>query len=198
MTTSPSETLFVIERQLQELVAAREECETDEERKVVDGELQRYITAEIKKVDGIASYIRYCQSQEDAADAEIDRLKARREVWKNRRERLRMGVLAVMQTFGERKLDGKTATLAIRLNPPSVITSAIELIPSEFTRNRIVADGEIWKMIVKVLQQAGLKIPDLRLLVETEPKKSEIAGELKRGRPVGGCRLEQTERLDVK
>lgn len=103
-------------------------------------------------------------------DAE-KRMKARREAVERRAERLRHYLLAGMQHAGIERIDGPDFCLRIKANPPKVEVFQAELIPA-----------------------ALMRTPEPP---PAEPNKTAIAAELKAGREVPGCRLIQSQRLEI-
>src|SRR5438105_2778239 len=89
-----------------------------EERAEIESEIARWIEAECRKVDGIAGYLAHCENQQEFAAEEIRRLKLRCDRYEARQEKTEERVIALLQMFGRVKIEGRTATLILRRNPP--------------------------------------------------------------------------------
>lgn len=165
--------LFHIEAELAQLVSLREEMsEAGEDTAAVDQQIAEYIAREIRKTDGIRSYLRHCDHMANGAKEEADRLTELANLWTARRDRLKAIVLRVMQDNGLTRLEGKTGTLLVRANPPRVeVQEDLDLLPMEYVR----------------------VVPEQRV-----PDKKAIAAALKAGEPVPGARLVNSERLEIR
>lgn len=118
MTTpvEPRLSLYQIESELAELVEFRESCETDEERKVADTQILAYVEREVRKVDGIRSYLKHCEMMAAAAKEEATLQSGRARAWQNRVDGLKDAVLGVMQLRELKKLEGRTGFLMVKGN----------------------------------------------------------------------------------
>src|SRR5262245_25449115 len=94
------------------LFESLEGLEDAELRAQCAAEIEAYLDAEIKKVDGIAGYIARCENEQKFAAEEVKRLQERKKQWEKRQERLETYVLRVMEGTGKAKLNGKTSTLS--------------------------------------------------------------------------------------
>lgn len=80
-----TQSLFRIEQALANLIAAREECETEEGRAEFTTQIREYVAAEIRKVDGIAEYRNGLKAGIAEVTSELQRLG---ELLKTRERRL--------------------------------------------------------------------------------------------------------------
>lgn len=133
----PTGSLMEITDHLQALFDTVEMIDSPELKKEAEAEIQRYLESEVRKVDSINSYLNQCEAQQAAVKAEIERLRARLSVWENREERVRKYVQEVMERFGDKKLEGRTATFSLRAVPASVIILDESEIPEEFKRTTV-------------------------------------------------------------
>lgn len=211
MTTAPNLTLYGIETQLLELLNFRDSILEDpdmtpadqkESLEAIDRSISEYIRAEVKKCDGIASYLREFEARAAAEAEEIERLKRRKQMWEKRRESLANMVIDIMQQTGATRLDGRHNVLSLRKNPPSVEVAQPSFIPPDLVRVAVKLTVEQWQQIINWLKPA----PSLQIELSTavaskdaEPMKDEIKKRLKEGDGVPGCRLRtDSVRLEVK
>ncbi len=133
----PTGSLFDIQDHLQAMFDTLEMIDSPELKKEAEDEIARYFEAEVRKVDGISHYLSQCEAQQASAKAEIERLRARASAWESREERVRKYVQEVMERFGDKKLEGRTATFMLRAVPPSVVITDEAAIPEEFKRTTV-------------------------------------------------------------
>lgn len=116
----PALSLHRIETELMQLLEAREQAEADgelpENLKVFDVEIQRYVDAEIRKVDGVARAIRAAYSFAEEARFERERLEAREKAWTARAERIKAAALYAMQAAGVKVIETATNKLRLQKN----------------------------------------------------------------------------------
>lgn len=186
--------LFDIERTLVELVDRWQEAETSEEIEIAETAIRVYVEQEVRKVDGIRRYLKFCETQSAAAKAEAALQRSRQAQWEARRERLKAFVFDVMTSFRVRKLEGETGTLQIKGNgglaPLSIVSD--ELVPDEYCMVSIRMSADAWNRIkpgIKEVCEAGPR----------EPNNSMIRAALAAGEGVPGCRLgERAEHLEIR
>jgi hypothetical protein len=165
------------------LSEAWESATTDDERAELEGVIREYLSAEVRKVDGVAAAIRRFQNWSAEASAEELRLYQRHMKWEKRAERIKAYVLQVMKTFDVKRLETPTNTLRRHGQADKVeITGDIG---PEFTRITVSMRESEWNTIIEPHTD---DITSLRY-VSREPMKTEIASRLKVGREVAGARL---------
>jgi hypothetical protein len=130
----------------------------------------RIIGQQLEKVEKFAGYLTNLDVLEDALDAEIKRLQARKQTVKRRNEQLREYALGVMEEKGFDRLDGDTASLVIRKSPPAVMVLDQNAVPPEF----------------------------ITVKTEVVVNKVNAGAALKAGREVPGCQLVQGRKVVVK
>lgn len=156
-----------------------------------DIEIREYISKEIRKVDGVAYYLKEFEARAAAAKEEAKRLKARADAWERRHERLEEMVKSVMLMSGKARLDGDANTLRLQRCPPSVEIAQPELVPSEYQRVTLKMPLIIWEMILENFS-GGPSLLNTITLNTTEVKDvplTAIKEALKRGDGVPGCSL---------
>lgn len=163
--------LFEIEDHIEAMFNSIEMVESPELKAEAEAEIARYLEAEIRKVDSVAGYLAQCAAQQLAAKAEIDRLRERMNAWESRESRVREYVQRVMEQFGERKLEGRTATFMLRAVPASVVITDEAEIPEEFKRSTVTISVD--KKAIKKAIDEGRDIPgaDLSMGKQTLVRK---------------------------
>lgn len=202
-------TLFVGNAtELLELIQYREDLAADpdmlpadlvESLKAIDTRIEQYVRTEIQRVDGVAAYMRECESRVTALDAEKKRIADRIKLWEARHERVKEVVLRVMESLGATLLEGDTATFKIKPNPSSVEVAQPDLVPKHFKLTAIMIREDLYEELIQHLQQTvsitnikpGLLMAQLVAAKRStpEPSKSLIAAELKAKRDVPGAHL---------
>lgn len=152
----PAGTLFEIQDHIQALFDTLEMIDSPELKAEAEADIARYLEAETRKVDGIAGYLAQCETQQNAAKAEIERLRARCSAWEAREDRVRKYVQDVMERFGDKKLEGRTATFLLRAVPASVVITDEAAIPEEFKRTTVTVSVD--KMAIKKAINAGADV----------------------------------------
>lgn len=194
--------LFQLEAELVELMAFREsEDLTPDERDACDAQITEYLKREIRKVDGIRSYLRHCEVMAAAAKDESERQATRARMWANRADRLKAVCQAVMETFKVKRLEGNTGALALKGNgglAPLVVYDE-SLVPDELCEYHIRVSSSMWAAILRACP--ALSAPDLsatdfaveRLVVKKAVREALAAGD------VAGARLEpRGQHIEVK
>lgn len=149
----PKLSLFQIEQEMAELIAVREECESDEERGVVDAQIQEYVGREIRKVSGIAALLKHFKSQAAIAKAEEERAAKWRKRWEASYERLKNMVHGVMMALDLQKVEGATDRLRRQKNPVSLEITDTAAIPERYLKATIRMSFEEWKRVTDYLGQ---------------------------------------------
>jgi len=108
--------LYQIQADLQELMAAYGEAEDDATRLAIEQGIQEYATREVTKVDGIRSYLRHCEVMAVAAKCEAESQMERSRKWSRRAEKLQAICLSTMIQMGKKRLEGNTGSLAVKTN----------------------------------------------------------------------------------
>lgn len=153
----PKGTLAELTDHLQALFDTVEMIEDPAVKKEAEAEIERYLEAEVRKVDNISSYIAGCERQAQWLKEEIARLRDRIGMWERRGERVREYVKRVMQQSDTAKLDGQTATFYLRAATPAVVISDEAAVPEEFKRTTITVT--IDKLAIRKAIEAGHDVP---------------------------------------
>lgn len=164
MSTEKSLNLYELETELVEAVQAADENPDDAALK---GVVALYLQGAIEKRDRMAQFLKHLEAQELFAKMEIDLLRDRQRMIGEKRERLKKWIVSVMESAGVKKLEGKTHTLSLRLNPSSVEILNPEAVPASFktVRQEVVID----KRAIKQALEGGADVPgtDLKIGAQT-------------------------------
>ena len=133
---APSGALYEIVDYLDALFTQYDEAEP-EDRIVLEQEMERYLDAEVAKVDNIDGYIRFCESQAQLAAAEAKRQAERKARFEARAERIENYVLCTMESRGRERLNGSTVSFSLAKCPPSVCVTDQAKLPAEFIRETV-------------------------------------------------------------
>lgn len=157
----PKGSLFEIQDHLACLFDTLDMCEP-QDRTELEGEIDRYLEAEIRKVDGIAGYLAHCEAQQLFAAEEIKRLQSRKHTFEARYERLKQRVICLMEDQGKKKLEGRTSTLMLRACPVSVLVEDDAIVPDEFKVAKTTVS--IDKRAIKSAIDQGFEVPGAQLV----------------------------------
>jgi len=154
-------TLYEINENLQAWVDTLDLCQTPEERAACEAEIERMVVAQIRKVDDFARFLAHLESQTELAEREIERLRARRRRFTALQERLQQYAVRVMQSADLKYLEGDTARLSLRHNPPAVEITDEARVPAEFKtiQQTIACD----KRAIKRAIDSGDEVPGAEL-----------------------------------
>ena len=147
---SNSLTLYDIERGLAEALAARDEAKTPEELSAAELALSVYADQELKKADGYINTIKAMEAAVEYRKAERDRHGLAAKRIQSSADWLKQHALAVMQEWGVRRIEGRTAgTLLVRANGgPQPLIVQDEILPSEYKLVTITLPQSEWNHIL--------------------------------------------------
>lgn len=163
--STPNVSLWDIESSVAQLIALLDEPDINpEEYAIAVQELERWVCAEVRKVDSIRALIRNCDQREAEALAavagarqEMERQRARAAVFANRRERVKGMALTAMGTMGLRKIEGKTGRLRIQGNGGTQKLNITNqpLIPDEYRVFSFQLSAKWWQSMQRILGAHG-------------------------------------------
>ena len=84
------------------------------------------------KIENIVKMIKHWNSIIEAIDNEEKRLKARKQVFKNKIDSLKTYAQIQMNHMGKKKIETPTFTVSVRNNQPSVKITDVNFIPKDF------------------------------------------------------------------
>ena len=184
-TSSPSLSLLQIEDTIVSLQSLYESSETDEERAVAEQEIQRFILAELRKVNGIAFTIRAFEKKAEFARQERDRLAKRVHHWEGRVQALKNYVLWALNKEELKRVESTLSVLRRHGQADKVKIDDPSLIPEEFVRLTVQFNASDWnalKECVPALCATG-KVKESEFMLD------QIGKALKRKEEVPGARL---------
>jgi hypothetical protein len=155
--------LYHLTDDLQQLASERMAMGDDEDATEIDAAIQAYMAALPQKVDAVAAVLRHMASQEDLADAEIDRLSARKKRFTTARERLEgyakdvLAALPAPKKGKTKRLEGRTSTLVLRPNgglAPLVTPEDESIVPEEYCTATIKMPYTLWLRMQTAWQEA--------------------------------------------
>jgi hypothetical protein len=158
---SSSLTLYEISDHLVSLLDTYDMCQTDEQRAECNAEIERYVDAQIRKVDSFCRFLSHLESQTDLAEKEIKRIKAREAMIANLQERLEKYAIFTMQRNNLRVMEGDTAKLVLRTNSPGVDVDDEAAVPAKF--KTIKQEIAIDRRGIKKAIDAGEDVPGAHL-----------------------------------
>ena len=142
--TSKKLTLFDLERDLVELMEFSAEAQTEEEQTTALRLIGEYLEMRADKVDAIRGYLKHCEMTAACAREEAAAQSARAKAWEARAQRLKDACVSVMQSFGEKRLQGRTGDLKVQANQPAVEVYDVSLLPPELCNVDIRLSGKTW------------------------------------------------------
>jgi len=200
--SNQSLSLFAIEEQLIQLIAFAEDPDlTPEEREVAAGEIQKYVAAEVRKVDSIRGYLRHCEVMAWAARGEARRQLDNATIWENRQQRIKGYCFDAMQHAGLKKLEGNTGTLQVKGNggvQPLQVNNE-SLVPEEYCDYVGRISGRMWRTVLKIC--AAVSAPDVSkddVDLQRVPNNKRVREALASGPVPGAQLLERGAHLEVK
>ena len=130
-----------------------------------------------EKRDGVVAFLRHCQSQEEFADAEIERIEAR----KTFIARVRRGV---------KRLEGNVSSFRVQKKPDSVIVYDDQALPAAWKDVILTMPAYVWEALLGRLESSERSIFEGRIKrTEFRADKRALAPELKKGVEIPGADL---------
>lgn len=126
--------------------------------------------AKQEKQLNIIKFIKHLEAEDSLYTAEIERIKKLQAMAEKRKEWLKKYIEESMRIDGVDTLDFTLFKAKIRKNPPRVVIEDLGLLPAEYMKQKIVFDAD----------------------------KAKIKEDMKAGKVIAGCAIEQTERLEIK
>lgn len=151
--------------------------------------LNAYVREEIRKVDGIAGYIRHCEACAATASEEALRVRATAKRWGDRAEAIKDAALSALRAIGTKRVESALNKLSRRGNGGAqpLIIAQPEIIPDAYRIARVEMPLPLWKHLVKVVEELQAEA----IMLSSEPDTDMIRAALSRGEGVPGCRLEE-------
>jgi len=165
-----SVTLYEIAAQYRDMATKLADLDLDEQ--TVADTLEAEGGALVEKGQNVAFVVRNLEASAEAIKGAEAAMAARRKAIENRAARIRAYLLDGMRVAGVQKIDSPYFAIAIRKNPPSVDVFDSAQVPADYMKEPTPPPPA--------------------------PDKKLIAQALKDGFDVPGCRLLQSERVEIK
>ena len=148
--------LYRIESDLVELMAALDEAEDEETKRAIEQGIEEYLGREVRKVDHIRGYLRYCETMIAASRLAASEATQMSRIWQNRYEHLKERTQRTMEGFQVKALEGQAGKLLVKRNggvePLDLYNE--ELLPDEYRTATIEMPLTQWKAIQAVVPGA--------------------------------------------
>jgi Siphovirus Gp157 len=148
------------------------------------------------KRDAVVAFLKHCEQQLEFAEAEIGRLKKRKESIVRVQQELERYVVEVIERFavpdrqGIKRLEGNLSSLRIQKNPDAVFITDANAIPLAHKDVILTMRSYVWEALLQRIDPAERKEFESHLQrLEFKPDKKAIAAELKNGESVPGADL---------
>lgn len=119
------------------------------ERETIAAEIQKYMQAEVAKVNGIARFRNFLNRMVDASKAEKGRAADRHKSWENRKASLDGFILSAMDVMGKTRVETAANRLRIQNNPESVEITDPSKIGDEFVEVELRIPLKEYKVVIK-------------------------------------------------
>jgi hypothetical protein len=189
-------TLYELEDDLQALVNSIDLTEELALRESILEKIGHQVWRAKEKRDAVVAFLRYCESQQTFADAEIDRIQRRKDVIARVQDELEAYLIPIVEQYappdrrGVQRLEGHFSSLRIQRNPESVLISDLEALPPAFKHAVVAMPAHVWEALLQRLGVEERKRFETRVeKLELKPDKKAIGAELKRGIEVPGADL---------
>src|ERR1700730_7654665 len=147
-------TLYELEDHLQALVNSIELAEDPPLRESILEEIGQALRKAKEKRDAVVAFLRHCESQQEFADAEIERIQKRKALIARVQEELESCLIPVVEQYaapdrrGVQRLEGNFSSLRIQKNPDSVLITDIEAVPSTFKQAILTMPAYVWEALL--------------------------------------------------
>jgi len=188
--------LYDLEEHLQALVNSIDLTEEPSVRESILGEIGHAIRRTKEKRDAVVAFLRQCESQQNFADTEIERIQKRKAFITRVQNELESYLIQVVEQYaprdrkGMQQLEGNFSSLRIQRNPESVLITDVDSIPAGFKQIILTMPAQVWDALLQSLDTEARKAFESRIEKrESKPDKKAISTELKRGNQIPGADL---------
>lgn len=174
--------------------------------KEIDNAIVEYVTAEVRKVDNVARYIRSHEAMADVKRREAERLRHEADRDEEDAQRVRELVLEIMRHVDKKLIEGATYKLRRQGNggQQAVEVAQPDLVPDDFRRVTVTMPFWSWNNAMEDVQELRGSSQTMQDMIDAdakakpEPDLSAIREALLKPEGVPGCRLkERGEHLRV-
>lgn len=174
--------LHELEPSLMALVDS-EDLVTEEQEQGFLQDLSQTLQATVAKRDRVAAFIKHCESQEAAIDAEIERLNLRKKGFASAARRVRNYVLWIIDALGAidekgkpRKLEGQNFTFSTRAVKDKLEITDEHLVPDSFARIHFSVPAAAYARVAKVLEALDVLPAKAERIVDFEAVRKYLEG----------------------
>ncbi len=207
----PSMSLYALESAIVELFALRDEAEAEGDAQQValmDQEIAKWTAAELRKVDGVAAWIRECEARAQIADEEAERLRHRAKAWQAKADRVKEAAKQAMLDHDLKKVAGRLNTLRIQGNGGlQKLETDMATLPDSFRLFRIDLSSGMYQRFLDclpstwagALKERTTSAPDLNAIRDALKMQivcPECKGNMVRVRPEPGPEFEKCPRCN--
>jgi hypothetical protein len=186
-------TLYTIEDHLAALQESIDTSSCDEE---LAQEFQQALKTAVEKRDRVGQFLAHLDNQITFAEAEIDRLRRRKQSFEKVRERVEEYVRRTIESLGcdesgrYKKLEGKTITFSLRACPPSVEVTDLDALPPEYKTLTLKMPAQLWEdMSATFNHNIADQVQQHVALREITPDKRAIKANIDSGGEISGADL---------
>jgi len=189
-------TLYEIHEGLRYAMEQYEEATTEDQRVEAEALIQAFAEAEVKKGEGIISYLKVAEHMATSAEAEERRHAERKQRWRTRAERLKKWIVLVMQAAGRKSINTPIGSMSVRGNGGAaplqinfdVLEPHLKIVTAEF-------NDACFHSFLHYMKTSGAPEPRV---IDRKPDMAEIRRRLKAGETVAGVvELERGSHLRI-
>lgn len=187
-------TLYALEDNLLALLETAEGGIAPEQEAAFVAEFGKALAATKDKRDSVGAFLAHCDAMMATADAEIERLAARKQAFKNAKERLERYVVDVIRSLPldekgrYKKLEGITTTLGVWRKPTSVEVSNEAEVPDMYKIAYLSVNKSALDVALSSLDgQMRARLEGAMRIKEVTVSKSAIRRDLDAGDVVPGA-----------
>ena len=189
-------TLYEIEDNLAALANTFEVIEEAEAKQLILDEIGQALRRVREKRDAVVAFLQHCESQQNFADQEIERLKIRRDRIARFQAEFEQYLVSLIDQFavpdrrGVKRLEGNVSSMRIQKNPDSVVVTDEKALPVAWKDVVLTMPGHVWEALLERLERNERTVFEQRVKkCEFKPDKRALASELKNGEQILGADL---------
>jgi len=195
-TRNNSCTLYELEGTLQALADSIYWAEEPSSRELILDQIGQVLQKTKEKRDAVVAFLRHCEQQQAFADAEIERIRKRKDLIARVQAALENRIVQVIDQFaasdrkGIKRLEGNFSSMRIQKNPDSVVITDEQALPATWKDVVLTIPASAWEGLLQRLDLEERDVLEKQVKKsEFKPDKRAIAGELKKGNEIPGADL---------
>jgi ribosomal 50S subunit-associated protein YjgA (DUF615 family) len=189
-------TLYEIEDNLAALANTFEVIEEAEAKQLILDEIGQALRRVREKRDAVVAFLQHCESQQNFADQEIERLKSRRELIARFQAEFEQYLVSLIDQFaipdrrGVKRLEGNVSSMRIQKNPDSVVITDEKALPVAWKDVVLTMPAHLWEALLECLEKNERTVFEQKVKkFEFKPDKRALSSELKKGEQILGADL---------